>query len=247
MSTYFFSGVNRPFHMRLLAEENGAGMVNVLTKNQNLEKSYTQYNRVLLALDSGAYQLNTNLEDYARKVRSGDRFLWKSNLDVLKNQYQSDLNWEALLRAGAETIWIYQVEGGRSLDYLQERAERHSFLGVGGLVPVLLRDMPEAIDLIARIGERLQAVGASGHFFGVGSPSILMRYAGQPWFRSADSVNWLAGIKYHQIIRRDGSRVSVDKLGFALTGEECTRQNIRQTIRWMRAEAVQMTLFDMAN
>lgn len=244
MGKYYFSGIDRTSFIGLLAREGGAGMVNALNATQPaMLAAYQRYPEVPLVLDSGAFQGNVDVAGYAEIVRQvGSRFSWVANLDVIGNQQSSDENWESLTEMGVKPLWVYQVQGGRGLDYLQERADSLRFVGVGGLVPVVKRNTGEAVEMIGRIGDILQHSGASAHFFGIGSPSVLSAYSVRSWFASADSQAWLCGFKSLEMIRRDGSRMKSDSFGLSLTGDECAAQNIRQVHGWMNGQPLQLAM-----
>jgi len=241
---YHFSGIDRVAFLDLLAREGAAGMVNALIAEQPaMLASYLRWPEIPLVGDSAAFQGNQDLEGYASLVkRLAARFLWWANLDVIGNQEASDRNWAALAERGAKTLWIYQVRGGRDLDYMQGMAATQGLIGIGGLVPVLKQDARGAMDLIGSIGERLALVNARAHFFGLASPAVLAAFASAPWFASADSQAWLCGFKVRELITRDGRRVKADKLGLSLTKEECAGQNIRQFHGWLNGQPLQLAM-----
>jgi hypothetical protein len=242
---YYFSGVNRKKLLELLALENASAMMNILSVRQpEMQKAIQWYPEVKKVLDSGAFSGNTDLKGYGEFVRTMRfRYDWCANLDVIGDQQQSDINWETLRAYQADTLWIYQVEGGRNLDYLSSRADAQKFVGIGGLVPILRRSVNEAMDLIEEIGIRLNAVGGRGHFFGVGSPNVLRRFSSMTWFNSADSIKWLCGMKAREIIRRDGTQISADTFGLSFSSEEITRQNVRQILGWLEPQPLQLAMF----
>lgn len=246
MKKYYFSGIDRPQFIELLAREGAAGMVNAKQALQPaMLEAYLRWPDVSLVLDSGAFQGNIDLAGYAEVIRRiGERFLWFANLDVIGDQAKSDLNWSSLCEIGLEPLWVYQVEGGKDLEYLKRQAYALKFIGVGGLVPVIKRGVTKASELVGNIGEVLRSVGATAHFFGVGSPVILREYSNKPWFSSADSQAWLSGFKAQELIREDGARVSSTGFGLRLTKSECAAQNVRQIHGWMQGEALQLSLLD---
>lgn len=134
-----------------------------------------------------------------------------------------------------------QVEGGAGLPRLQEMVDQLGFVGIGGLVPVIKRDVSEALRLIGAVGEILQPRGRA-HFFGVGSAVILAEFGGESWFESADSQSWLCGFKAQELIVRGGRRLKTDVAGIELTREECAAQNIRQIHTWLQRQPMQMAL-----
>jgi len=177
----------------------------------------------------------------------GNRFRWIANLDVIGDQQASDRNWMRLCdELDVCPLWVYQVEGGENLGHLQRWLKCRSgvgpMIGVGGLVPVIKRDLTEALRLIERIGQVLQP-WSKAHFFGVGSPVILREFGEEPWFASADSQSWLCGFKALELLTHSGSRLKTGAVGLELTREECAAQNIRQIHTWMRGERpMQMAL-----
>lgn len=246
MKHYYFSGIDRASFLDVLAREGAAGMVNAANVMQPaMIAAYERFPQVPLALDSGAYQGNEDIVGYAKIVKQiGKRFEWVSNLDVIGDQEKSNRNWEVLADNGAKTLWVYQVEGGKDLDYFFFQARRHGFVGVGGLVPVIKRDVKAARILIHSIGRMLKMANAKAHFFGVGSPGLLVEFGKEAWFESADSQSWLCGYKAGELIRSDGSRLSGNKIGLSLSGAECAAQNIRQIHGWMTGKPLQLSIFE---
>jgi hypothetical protein len=243
MTTYYFSGVDRASFIEVLAREGATGMVNASVATQPaLRAAYRRWPEVPLVLDSGAYQGLDDPRAYAEIVHEvGDRFRWVANLDVIGDQEGSDRNWQRLRDYDVEALWVYQVEGGASFDRLREMVEQLRFVGVGGLVPVIRRDVSNALRLIASVGEILQPWGRA-HFFGVGAAVILSEFGGEPWFSSADSQSWLCGFKARELIARGGRRIKTDVAGLELTRDECAAQNIRQVHTWLTGRPMQMAL-----
>jgi len=68
-------------------------------------------------------------------------------------------------------------------------------VGVGGLVPVLERNIHEALDIIGAIGGVLTEAGAQGHFFGIGNYTVLASLWYERWFSSSDSSRWCPASK----------------------------------------------------
>jgi hypothetical protein len=237
---YYFSGIDRTAFFQLLANEGAAGMVNATVATQPAMKaSYERWPEVPMVLDSGAFQGLNDVVTYAEIVHEiGDRFRWVANLDVVGDQQASDRNWLRLFDdLDVRALWIYQVEGGKDLGHVRRWIECRSgagpMIGVGGLVPVIKRDLTEALRLIERIGQVLQP-WSKAHFFGVGSPIILREFGKEPWFASADSQSWLCGFKALELLTHSGSRLKTGAAGLELTREECAAQNIRQIHTWMR-------------
>jgi hypothetical protein len=245
MTTYYFSGVDRAAFIEVLAREGAAGMVNASNATQPaLTAAYQRWPEVPLVLDSGAFQGLDDPGAYAEIVHEvGDRFRWVANLDVIGDQAGSDYNWLRLRdEYDVQALWVYQVEGGADLARLEQMVDRLGFVGIGGLVPVIKRDVSEALQLIEAVGEILQSRGRA-HFFGVGSAVILSQFGGEPWFASADSQSWLCGFKAHELIARGGRRLRTDDAGLELTREECAAQNVRQVHSWLAGRPMQMALF----
>lgn len=243
---YYFSGIDRASFFEVLAREGAAGMVNASVATQPAMKaSYRRYPELPLVLDSGAFQGVTNLAWYASVVHNigADRFKWVANLDVIGDQGGSDENWLRLRdEMGVDALWIYQVEGGEGLWHLEQMMETAGpLVGIGGLVPVIKRNVREARHLIQSIGDVLQPWNRA-HFFGVSAPRLLAEFGSEPWFASADSQAWLSGFKARELFTRDGRRVKASKLGLELSREECATQNVRQTHAWLSGEAIQFSL-----
>jgi hypothetical protein len=255
---YFFSGVNTPELLAIMARRHAAAMVNALSAGQPaLVQAYNAYPDVRIALDSGAFQKNTNLEGYASLMRRiGWRMEWCASLDVLHNQEASDDNYaqlRALLARDEEAldklVYIYQCQskGARwsrkgDLSALTRALEHHPFIAVGGIVPVLQRSLTEAIDVLGAIGEVLDAADARCHVFGIGNQTLLAFTCSQRWFRSSDSSRWLHGLSSRLLLTLDGGSLSAHNLAFS--GLECAEQNVAAMLSWLRpASARQLTLF----
>jgi hypothetical protein len=241
---YYFSGVDRAGFIELLAREGAAGMVNASVATQPaMMAACSRWPEVPLVLDSGAFQGNTDVDEYARICTLvGSRFRWVATLDVIGDQDASDRNWTLLKAKGIHPLWVYQVQGGRDLYHMEKAAETLKHIGVGGLVPLLKENPQHVVDMIGEIGERLGEVGAKAHFFGVGSPLILKEYAWESWFASADSQSWLCGFKSRELISHSGRRFKCDAYGLELTREECAAQNVRQVHSWTSGEPMQLAL-----
>lgn len=244
MTRYHFSGIDRVKFFDLIAREGAAGMVNALIAEQPaMLAAYDRWSDVCLVGDSAAFQGNTDLAGYAEIVkRLRQRFLWWANLDVIGDQSASDANWWKLKTLGAETLWVYQVQGGEGFPYLADRAETLRLVGIGGLVPMLKSDLSGTMSLIADIGRVLDRHQARAHFFGVASPTVLARFSRESWFASADSQAWLCGFKAQELILRDGRRARSSGLGLELTKEECAAQNIRQFHTWLSGNPLQLAM-----
>jgi len=245
MSRYYFSGIDRIGFLDLIAREGGAGMVNAtLATEPRMLAAYDRWPDVPLALDSGAFQGNTDVAGYAAICKQvGPRFDWVANLDVIGDQSASDANWYQLRElCDIDPLWVYQVRGGEGLAYLADRAETLRFVGIGGLVPCLKADLPGTVRLIESIGGVLARAWASAHFFGGATPEVWARFAREPWFASADSQAWLCGFKAQELILRDGRRAKAARLGLELTCEECAAQNVRQFHGWLSGKPLQLSM-----
>ena len=70
MATYYFSGVNKPPLLELLARRRASGMVNALYAGQRaLLEAYKRYPEVDLVMDSGACQGYRDIEAYAVSLK----------------------------------------------------------------------------------------------------------------------------------------------------------------------------------
>ncbi len=241
--TYYFSGIDRVAFIELLAREGAAGMVNATVATQPAMKAaYRRFPEVPLVLDSGAFQGVDDVDWYASVIQEvGDRFEWIANLDVIGDQAASDDNRGRLRVMRCDPIWIYQVEGGEPISYLRKAFYDGGTVGIGGLVPVIKRDLSEALRLIESIGEILEPWDKA-HFFGVGSPRILAEFGREPWFESADSQTWLCGFKSRELLTRDGHRMRCNRVGLELSRQECAAQNIRQVHRWLSGKPIQFSM-----
>lgn len=231
---YYHSGINQYGHVKILAEEGVAGMINGKTAHQpKMQKALEEFDCPLV-LDSGAFQGVTNLDKYIELVYDlRDRIEWYVVLDQLQNQFTTDLNQFLMEDAGLTPLWVYQVDGGTGLYMLYRKAKKYGFVGVGGLVKHAMSDAASLLDRIEKIGLVLAEARAEAHFFGIGSSMILRSFRDEPWFRSADSQKWLAGKRSHTLLTRSGDSINPPDRGLLFTGEECARQNIRQMERWL--------------
>lgn len=239
-----------PSLMECLARQKACGMVNAISAGQKaLIEAYACYPEVELALDSGAYQGYTDVEAYSRLLKKvGPRMLWCSSLDVLHNQKASDENYKRLkdllsddVGLSEKILWIYQCQSRKAiwnqqgdLDALTRALERHHFIGIGGIVSVIERDLSEAQDLLEAIGEVLDAAGAEAHVFGIGNFTLLVQYCAKRWFRSADSARWLQGLRSRKLFTTDGKSFLANTLTF--TGLQCAEQNVRAIRSWMQPD-----------
>jgi hypothetical protein len=258
MVTYYYSGVNKPALLEVLARKSASGMVNALYAGQRaLLEAYERYPGVSLALDSGAYQGYCDVEGYARLIRKiGVRMTWCASMDALHNQRRSDEQYQRLMRLLADDenirgkiLWIYQCQSRGDqwnrqgdLDALRRATEKHRCIGIGGLVSVLSRDPAEAQDLLGTIGNVLDEADAQAHVFGLGNFALLLFACAQRWFRSADSTRWLQGLSSRTLLTTDGKTISAHKLTF--TGLQCAEQNVGAMQTWFRPGVIrQLFLF----
>jgi len=253
--TYYHSGMDREAYIQMLDEEGSAGLVSVpWLLDEELLGAYSCYPDVPLALDSGAFERMTTPAAFIHDlifieqelIRSAgfglDRFDWVAGLDVISDQETTDRYYERVSGACGEVLWVYQVQGGEPPEHITSFAGSGDLIGVGGLVPLLRSQADTAAQRIEAIGRVLSRIGAQAHFFGVGSPRILSRYASATWFASADSTKWMNGLKERRLYLPDGGSILAEKVGLSLTGLECGRQNIRQIDQWA-AGGIERTLF----
>jgi hypothetical protein len=262
MATYFFSGVNKPELVRVLEEKHACGMLNALSAGEpKLREAYLNlYPKVEFTLDSGAIQGNRNVARYARLLKSiGPRMQWVSSLDRLHDQQTSQEQYEELLRLLADApmvsrkvLWIYQTQSRGhhwhpegDLELLKRALEKHRFVGLGGLLSVIERDIMRAQDLLETIGEVLDAADAQAHAFGVGNFPLLTYCLTQKWFRSADSARWVQGLRSRTMLARDGTTMSGKKLSF--TGMQIVAQNVESVLAWMESNHHQLFLLPQSD
>jgi hypothetical protein len=262
MATYFFSGVNRPDLVRVLEEKGACGMLNALSAGEpKLREAYlTLYPTVEFTLDSGAIQGNRNVAGYARLLKSiGTRMQWVSSLDRMHDQRTSDEQYQHLLRllddapvVSRKVLWIYQTQSRDNhwhpegdLERLKRALDQHRFIGLGGLLSVIERDIMRAQDLLEAIGKILDAANAQAHAFGVGNYPLLSYCLCQKWFRSADSARWIQGVRSRTLLARDGTTVSGKKLSF--TGLQCASQNVESMLAWMESDRRQLYLLPQSD
>ncbi len=255
MATYFFSGVNKPELVRILEEKGACGMLNALSAGEpKLREAYlTLYPNVEFTLDSGAIQGNRNVAGYARLLKSiGPRMQWVSSLDRLHNQQASQEQYEELLRlltdaplVRQKVLWIYQTQSRGNhwhpdgdLELLKRAVEKYRFVGLGGLVSVIERDIMRAQDLLEAIGAILDAADAQAHAFGIGNYALLTYCLCQKWFRSADSARWIQGVRSRTLLKLDGTTMSGRQLSFS--GLQCAEQNVGSVLAWMESDRHQL-------
>ena len=238
MPTLICSGVNRPDVLALLARERVAGMVNATVACQPaLVEAYERYSEVPLYLDSGAFQGKMDLLTYRRIVeRVGQRFTWVANLDVIGDPHQSDANYAQLVKMlppglREKVLWVYQ---GGCLCELAIRARELKRVGIGGLVRMMEEQGIDAVlAYVKKVGTVLAQVGAQGHTFGEGSPSVLQAICAEPWFGSTDTSKWLIGYRAQELLLANGEHRSATVLGLRLSRSECAANNIRVLREWV--------------
>lgn len=137
-------------------------MLNALSAGEpKLREAYTTlYPNVEFTLDSGAVQGNQDVAAYARLIKSiGKRMRWISSLDCLHDQQTSDEQYQHLqcLLTDAplvrrKVLWIYQTQSrdkhwhpDGDLERLKRALDHHRFIGLGGLVSVIERDIMRAV------------------------------------------------------------------------------------------------------
>jgi hypothetical protein len=249
MATFFFSGIDKPPLVALLAKQQACGMLNANSAAEPaLQEAIARHPTVRFILDSGSVQDNRNIQAYARLVMLMEhRVEWAANLDAIDNQDMSDRHFQTLQallarkeQARAKLLWIYQCQSRGAfwhpdgdLDRLKRAVEQHQFIGLGGLRSVFLRDLFRAQDLLDTIGDILDAAGAQAHVFGLGSYSLLSCCLTQRWFRSADSARWLQGLRSHLLLTVDGTAMSGTSLTFS--GLQCAEHNVRAIQAWMQS------------
>jgi len=254
----YFSGLNRPPFFEILARQQAAGMLNALSAREPaVLRACREYPSVLLTMDSGAFQGNRDLEGYVRCIQQlFHRLQWYTTLDVVHNQQATDANYKILSRMlteeqAAKLLYVYQAQSRGShwcrtgdLETLRRAADQHRFLGIGGLVSVLNRNLQEAMDLLAAIGEVLISTNTEAHLLGAGNYSLLAAFSSARWFRSADSARWLQGLSSGLLLTCDGRSLNAHRLRLALTGMQCAEQNLRATLSWLQPGRVhQLALF----
>lgn len=255
MPTFYFSGVNRPDLLELLAEQQAAGMINARSACQpRLMASYTQFPQVKLALDcdarqrqrrqqrthtrSPAYQLDAAIDWYASVIcRVGWRFEWFSSFDVMGDQHLSNWCYERLLERLADSQlasrvrWIYQHG---SLRELQERANVLKTVGIGGMVPILQSaGVARFLQVLAPLGEVLETCGANAHMYGLANASALAGLASLPWFASADGATWLIAYRAGELLQTTGEHLSAARLKLRLSRRAIAANNICVTQEWL--------------
>jgi len=253
MPTYYFSGLDRQQHFRLLAREGAMGMVNALTVGRPaLLKSMAAYPHVPLVLDSGAYQGNRDVVGYARLIewldqRFPERFHWFANLDVLGDMRASDEHYRKLLsllpqHLHPRLLWVFHLPPGRQnarerqrcLERLASGAMEHVDFALGGIAGLLRRDPSHVLPLLQEVGEVLtNAPPIRVHVFGVAAPEVLLWLRVQPWFWSADSSRWQMVFRAGEVLRLSGEQSTLASLGLSFTAEECAANNIRTILSWL--------------
>lgn len=258
MPTFYFSGINKPLQIDLLARLGAAGMLNALTAGQPRMLAACQRNPgVPLALDSAAYQGYLDVEAYARLIRLlGRSMAFCANLDVLHNQARSDEHYRRLAslladeeELRARLLWVYQSQSREGAfdrkgdpEALKRALGTHRLVGVGGLVPVLERNIHEALDIIGAVGAALSEAGTQGHFFGIGNYTVLASIWNERWFHSSDSSRWWQEALSCVLLTSDGRRMSARNLFLSLP--QRAEQNMGSVLAWFRPGALQqLSLF----
>jgi hypothetical protein len=243
MSTIYFSGVDRPEYVDVLAQERAAGMISVENWTQSLldalDKTSTPH-----VVDSGSFNPKLSLltvEYYAQFIKSrGNAAQWYATSDTLRNQCETDLDYAYILRLLPEhchdlLLWIWQY--GSDMNSLHRGLEKHKHIGVGGLVPLLKYGQRKAEDIILSLADIIEQYHAIPHYFGVGSANIVKALSGMHEDFSVDSTLWLVGAKYEEVIDRDGRRYKANAAGLDWPKDALLRQNIRQMKKWILPNA----------
>lgn len=179
---------------------------------------------------------------------------WISSLDRLHDQKTSDEQYQQLcylladdVQARSKLVWIYQTQSRGDhwhpegdLELLKRALDTHRFVGLGGMLSVIERDILRAQDILGIIGEILDEAGAEAHVFGVGNYPLLTYCLLQRWFRSADSARWIQGLRSRTLLTLDGNVMSGKKLSF--TGLQCAEQNVASVLAWFQADRHQLYL-----
>lgn len=208
-----FSGFDHIEFVPALQKNQATGMFNVLDARPELLEALDLYPGHWV-LDCGAPQNNTDLEGYADFITEhGDRFKWISNLDVIGNQRQSNLNYERLLKRipsqlHSKILWVYQYRRETLRDLKPYLREHGPFIGVGGLMKLVkgdteLKNLWYAMD---EMGEIFMDLDCQGQFFCVGNYRTLIRYASAPFVRSCDSTLWLCAVRSRELLDIRGRR-----------------------------------------
>ena len=252
---FYFSGVNRPDLISLLAEQQAAGMVNAAQARQpRLVEAYRQYPHVQLVLDCNAmqrfrrrtgrdrntsYLLDEAIDTYASVISDLSwRFTWYSSYDIIGDHEKSNWCYEQLLKRLANPVlagrvlWIYQRGG--DLGDLKHMASTRKRVGIGGMVPVLrTAGVAKFLQLVEPLGDVLTLTGATAHVYGLGDAQVLAYLASKPWFGSADSTTWLIAYRAMELLLASGEQVSATRLGLRLTRRVIAANNIQVTREWV--------------
>ncbi len=256
MPTFFYSGINRPDLLELLAEHQAAGLVNARCACEpRLVEAYSRFPHVRLALDcdarqrylrrkqngrerSSAYQLDETLDRYAEIIAGvGQHFVWASCYDQIGDQKFTSWCYDRLVERLADSSlasrvqWIYQ-QG--DLAELEERARSLKHIGIGGMVPLLQqRGVPSLLRALAPIAEVLTHVGAQAHIYGLSDAYALSLLSAEPWFASADSAAWLIAYRAGELLQASGGQVNATQLGLRLSRREIASNNLRVIQEWI--------------
>jgi len=221
---------------------NAGAMVNARSAAQPALLRAYQNHDVPVVMDSGAFQGDMTLGRYLRTIerieRDGmrrsvyDRMDWLAVLDEIGGTDVGETNYERMRqRHGIAPLYVHQVNahkvnahpvnrhklsGRDNLVFVHAMLGPSEMIGIGGLVPLIRRDVSAACRVIEDIGAALESHQRNAHFFGVGARSILAEFAGESWFASADSQKWLAGQKARKVYRSDGRYLMVKKAGLKL-------------------------------
>lgn len=238
MGTLFFSGIEKKATADVLVKLGAAGMMSQLLYSPNLLEACAD---IPLVLDSGAYTkelTRRDIEKYADLIiKLNDRCIWYANADCIGNQQKTNENYTFLLsllptELHSRILWIYQQSA--DLKYLYEGLEKHSRIGIGGLVPLLLSpDKTRARNIILNLASIVLKSGKFSHWFGVTSYEIIRTLNAYLPDYSVDSTTWLVGGRYGQLINARGQQNPASAGGYDFDTESILKQNVRTMQKWV--------------
>lgn len=152
-----------------------------------------QSNKVDLFLDSGAFSAWTkgakiDIQEYIQFIKEHEDVInVYANLDVIGDASATYKNQQIMEEAGLSPLPVFHY--GSSEKYLKRYLKKHSYISLGGMVPISTSALVSWLDhiftnyLTNTTGMPIVKV----HGFGLTSLRLMLRY---PWY-SVDSTSWI--------------------------------------------------------
>ncbi len=173
-------------------------------------------------LDSGAFSVFTgkekvSIEEYRDfLLKHKDRFYLYANLDVIGDADSTQRNQEILEEAGLKPLPTFHY--GSSYRILREMIKKYDYIGLGGIVPLALKQNI----LKKHLGKCFGIIGTKKktHGWGCTSVEILKTYP----FYSVDSTGWISGGKFRR-------KMKISFMKFSNT-RDLEKVNLWQFLNW---------------